>query len=79
MLNAVKLLQKYFPQAEIDVVLRRDFSALLNGIIDIEHIFIEPSLVSDRKREKVSLSAIYQAAKKYRKKYDVVVDLGGNR
>ena len=79
MLNAVKLLQKYFPQTEIDVVLRRDFSALLNGIIDKEHIFIEPALVSDRKREKLSLTAIYHAAKKYRKKYDVIADLGGNR
>ena len=79
MLNAVKLLQKYFPQVEIDVVLRRDFSALLNGIIDKEHIYIEPALVSDRKREKLSLTAIYHAAKKYRKKYDVIADLGGNR
>ena len=79
MLNAVKLLQKYFPQAEIDVVFRRDFSALLTGIVDKEHILVEPSLVSDRKREKVSLVEIRQAAKKYRKKYDVVTDLGGNR
>ena len=79
MLNAVKLLQKYFPQAEIDVVLRRDFSALLTGIVDKEHILVEPSLVSDRKREKVSLVKICQTAKKYRKKYDVVADLGGNR
>lgn len=79
MLNAVKLIQKYFPQAEIDVVLRRDFSTLLNGIIDKEHIFIEPALVSDRKREKVSLSKLYRAAHKYRKKYDIIVDLGGNR
>lgn len=79
MLNALKLLQKYFPQAEIDVVLRRDFSALLTGIVDKEHILVEPSLVSDRKREKVSLAAIYHAAKKYRKKYDIIADLGGNR
>ena len=79
MLNALKLLQKYFPQAEIDVVLRRDFSALLTGIVDKEHILVEPSLVSDRKREKVSLVKIHQAAKKYRKKYDIIADLGGNR
>ena len=79
MLNAVKLMQKYFPQAEIDIVLRRDFSALLNKIVGREHIFVEPSLVSDRKREKLSLAEIYRAAKKYRKKYNIIVDFGGNR
>ena len=79
MLNAIKLLKKYFPHANIDAVLRRDFSPLLNKIIEKEHIFIEPSLVSDRKREKVSFTAIYCAAQKFRKKYDIIVDLGGNR
>ena len=30
-------------------------------------------------KEKVSLLTIHQSAKKYRKKYDVIADLGGNR
>lgn len=74
-------LKEKFPDSEISVILRRDYSPLFRGLVDAENIIVAPELVSDRRREKVRLIRLMIAAYKLGKKYnfDWVIDLTGNR
>ena len=78
--QTIPYLKQRFPDAEIHIFLRRDFSALFYNMIAPANIHQVPEVISDRRREKFSWSGLFAAARQYRPlNFDLVMDLTGNR
>jgi heptosyltransferase-2 len=78
--QTIPYLKKRFPEAEMHIFLRRDFSDLFYNMIAPENIHLVPEVISDRKREHVSWFKLAAAARQYRPlDFGLMIDLTGNR
>jgi ADP-heptose:LPS heptosyltransferase len=78
--QTIPYLKRRFPDAEIHLFLRLDFSDLFYNLVAPEHIHLVPEVISDRKRECFSWLKLTAAARQYRPlNFGLVVDLTGNR
>jgi len=72
-------LQRRFSQAEFSVITKPHAVDLWHGLLPPDHIVTAPEVVSDRRRERVSWSALKRKAAVLReRKFDLAIDLTGN-
>lgn len=78
--QTIPCLKKRFPDADIHLFLRLDFSDLFYNLVAPENIHITPEVISDRKRERFSWLKLTAAARRYRPlNFGLMIDLTGNR
>ncbi len=79
-MQVIPHLKKKYPKAELWVLCKPHSKDLLHGIIDKSHIIATTSILSDRKREKFSFKNYLKTVFAVRReKFDIALDLTGNR
>lgn len=77
--QVVPALSQRFPGARITAICKPQCVDLWNGLLPLADVMATTAVISDRTRERASVWAISRLARRLRGKFDLVIDLTGNR